>query len=214
MQKINPGMVALSAGGVILGCSLLAACGLAIFFVLNLSSPAPVPTRTSVARQITPQQTATAGANATPTLLPLFTPVLTTRPGGVATAVVPGVPPPSGSAAQAVRDYYNLVSEKRLNESWQFLSEDFKQLFNCCAPNYNYTEYVNWWNSVERVEFGEVRTVSQSGGRAVVYAELSYRMRAGGVSQDNEPYIELVYDAGRGVWLFDDKGATESGRAS
>jgi hypothetical protein len=111
-----------------------------------------------------------------------------------------------------VRDYYALVSQGRYDESWPLLSDAFKQTFNCCAPNYNYDGYRAWWDSVDFVDFGQVRTVSQSGGRAVVYAELRYHMHAGGVSEDREPYIILVYDPARGQWLFDDKGLTSSGQ--
>jgi len=84
------------------------------------------------------------------------------------------------------------------------LTNDFKQIFNCCAPDYNYSEYVEWWDSVDYVEFGEVRTVLQQSDRAVVYAELSYHMQAGGVSRDRQAYIEMVYDGG--VWRFANKG--------
>ena len=89
------------------------------------------------------------------------------------------------------------------------LTDDFKQEFNCCAPNYNYTGYVGWWDSVDRVEFGEVRVVSQSGVRAVVYAEIYYVMNTGDRSSvDNAPYFELVYSPVTGNWQFDDKRAS------
>ena len=109
---------------------------------------------------------------------------------------------------QAVRSYFQFVSQQRYDVTWQMLTDAFKQKFNCCAPNYNYSGYVDWWNSVNNVEFGQVQTVSQSGDRAVVYAELYYVMNTGDRSgMDNTPYIALVYDSTSGSWRFDDKRA-------
>ena len=212
MRRLNTGRVVFSAGAVFLGCSLLLACGLVSLTVINLLNPNPqnVPTRPVQSTTLTPAGTVTVRGNATrapnsngtiPTLLP------TLPPPQVSTAVIT-----SGSPVQAVREYYRLVSQKQLATSWTLLSDDFKRIFICCAPDYDYQGYLDWWNTVDQVEFGEIRTVSENNGRAVVYAELRYRMNAGGVSNDSEPYIELVYDAERAAWLFDDKGPTQTGR--
>jgi hypothetical protein len=110
---------------------------------------------------------------------------------------------------QAVKDYYTLVSQGRYDLGWSMLTDAFKQKFNCCAPNYNYTGYVQWWDSVSTVEFGDVKTLSQSGDRAVVYAQLFYVMNDGrGSSEVTDPYIELVYNPTLNMWQFDDKRAT------
>ena len=83
------------------------------------------------------------------------------------------------------------------------------QKFNCCAPNYNYTDYVKWWDSVNTVEFRNVKTVSQNGDKAVVYVEFSYVMNDGRRSAlVGDPYIALVYDSTLNTWHFDDKRAT------
>jgi hypothetical protein len=112
---------------------------------------------------------------------------------------------------QFVRTYYALVSQQRYDLTWPMLTEAFKQKFNCCAPNYNYSEYVTWWDSVNYVDFGAVSIVSQSEDRAVVYVELYYVMSTGARSSvDRDPYIHLVYDSTVGNWRFDDKRATLS----
>ena len=109
---------------------------------------------------------------------------------------------------QAVRNYYALVSQGRYDLGWSLLTNTFKQKFNCCAPNYNYTDYVKWWDSVNTVEFGTVKTVSQNGDRAVVYAELYYVMNTGARSSlVSDPYIALVYDPTLNTWRFDNKRA-------
>lgn len=115
----------------------------------------------------------------------------------------------SSTPDQAVRDYYALVSQGRYDLGWSMLSDAFKQKFNCCAPNYNYADYVKWWDSVNTVEFGNVKTVSQNGDRAVVYAELYYVMNDGRRSSlVGDPYIALVYNSTLNLWQFDDKRAT------
>ena len=130
-------------------------------------------------------------------------PIVGTSPtqiGAVTTAVTPD---------QAVRDYYALVSQGRYDLSWAQLSDTFKQKFNCCAPDYNYADYVQWWDSVNTVEFNEVSVLSQNGDRAVVYVQMTYLMNNGQRSPVvNDPYIELRYDTALNNWRFEDKRAT------
>jgi serine/threonine-protein kinase len=109
---------------------------------------------------------------------------------------------------QAVKTYYQWVSQSRYDLTWPLLTERFKQKFNCCAPNYDYSGYVSWWDSVNYVEFGKVMIVSQQSDLAVVYAEVYYIMNAGTRFLDKEPYFRLVYDPAGGNWRFDDKGST------
>lgn len=194
-------------------CALVSLCAAAavLWFSVPRSSTNVLATRTAVQRQAaatttiqntSPAITVTIGAVIVPTLLPV-----PSTPGGVPTAF--SFPSQTTAPDQAVRSYYNLVSLERYDQTWPLLTDDFKQKFNCCNPNYNYTGYVDWWNSVDRVDFGSVRTVSQNGNRAVVYAELYYIMNDGArSSMDSTPYIALVYDAAMGSWRFDDKRAT------
>lgn len=126
--------------------------------------------------------------------------VLPTQIGAVTTSITPD---------QAVRNYYALVSQGRYDLAWAQLTDNFKQKFNCCAPEYNYTDYVQWWDSVNTVELTEVSILSQTGDRAVVYAQLIYLMNDGRRSTViNDPYIELVYDSALANWRFEDKRAT------
>ena len=119
--------------------------------------------------------------------------------------------PPSGSGEfvesprQSVVNYYGNITRGNYETAWNQLSDAFKQEFNCCAPDYDYDGYLSWWNTVERVDFGDVRLVEQDGARAVVYAELIYTMEEGDSFEDSDPYIELRYDRVQGRWLFEDK---------
>ncbi len=202
--KIRP-MWVLGGGivAIVLGLCALLSLGLAgglFWFSSETSSNSAQATRNATQRVT--QQAAVAtpalvtrtpqagGLLSTPTSLPITTQGATSSP------------------EQAVRDYYLFVSQQRYDESWPMLTDRFKQSFNCCAPNYDYSGYVSWWDSVDQVQFGEIRTVSQSGDRAVVYVELFYVMNTGQrSSSDANPYIHLVYDSAAGTWRFDDKNA-------
>lgn len=206
--RIKP--IYLFGGGVaftvLIICAGLSVCAAVVLFWLNSQvSPSPRPTPTEVAARAsnTPALTRTAEASRTaPTGLPLLTPIgaVATQPGGSAVQA-------SMAPDQAVRSYYLMVGAKRYDVTWPLLTDAFRQKFNCCAPDYNFAEYTAWWDTVERVEFGSVNTVSQTSTTAIVYAELNYVMKAGGISVDAEPYLKLILDPATGNWLLDDKGA-------
>ena len=146
----------------------------------------------------------------TPTQLPLIS-TLQPPPLPVSAPTQIGVSNVNTSTTpdQAVKNYYALVSEGRYDLGWSMLSDAFKQKFNCCAPNYNYTDYVKWWDSVNTVEIRNVKTVSQSGDKAVVYVEFAYVMNDGRRSAlIGDPYIALVYNPTLNIWQFDDKRAS------
>ena len=161
------------------------------------STPAPM-TRTPIAftNEVRTTQLVASGTLPPPPL-PLALP---TQNGTLTISTAPD---------QAVKNYYALVSQGRYDLGWAMLTDAFKQKFNCCAPNYNYTDYVKWWDSVNTVEFRTVKTVSQNGDKAVVYVEFSYVMNDGRRSAlVGDPYIALVYDSTLNTWRFDDKHAT------
>jgi serine/threonine-protein kinase len=102
---------------------------------------------------------------------------------------------------QAVRNYYQLVNERRYEEAWPTLSSYFQAHFS----NNSYQDYVTWWNKVEYVEVGQVTVVPHSDIEAVVTAELWYHMKDGRIIKDEHPNIRLGYDTTAGRWLFQDK---------
>jgi len=201
--KIQPLWV-LGGGAAVVVLGLCALISLGMVFALVWFSSETSSNSAQATRNAAQRQTQQAGA-ATPALVTrtpvsgALLPTPTSFPVGTQSA--------TSSPEEAVRNYYLLVSQQRYDESWPLLTDHFKQNFNCCAPNYDYSGYTSWWDSVDQVQFGEVRTVSQTGDRAVVYAELFYVMNTGErSSSDANPYIHLVYDAG--TWHFDDKNAT------
>lgn len=196
----------IGGGATLVTLTLCAIIALA-FAGFSLLSNRPDPSNaTQVAVARSTQQNATPVA---PTLTPLpafptRTPISAPTAFTIATQSNAARPAPD----QAVRTYYDLVSQQRYDVSWNLLTDSFKQRFNCCAPNYNYSGYTEWWDSVDRVEFGTVNTVSQDGDRAVVYAEIYYLMNNGQRSgMSANPYIELRYDASTGSWRIEDTRA-------
>lgn len=210
IRQIRPLYIAIGAG-ILTVCAGVALCT-AIFGVgmsAILSPKHPTTAESTFAR--TPTQIAAA-----PTIGVTFATAPTQIP--LPGAVLP--PPPLQSTpvnsspigaifsdpAEAVRSYYQWIDANRYDLTWPLLSEKFKQTFNCCAPNYNYTEYTTWWDSVDRIEAVEVSTVQQDNARAIVFMELHYWMKAGGQSVDRA-YMHLIRDPVAG-WLFDNKTDT------
>ena len=184
-----------------------AACNLSRNEVANLPTSTAVKATAAKATR-TPIGTDNPGR---PTQLPI---VSTLQPPPLPLSVptqmgVANVNTNSTAPDQAVKDYYALVSQGRYDLGWSMLTDAFKQKFNRCAPNYNYTDYVKWWDSVNTVEIKNVKTVSQTGDKAVVYVEFAYVMNDGRRSAlIGDPYIALVYDSTLNTWRFDDKRAT------
>ena len=190
-------------------CTLISLCAAVVLIWFSNQMSSREAEATQVAFQSRTEQAVitaaprliTPTALPTPTMLPPPPTVLFSLPTQIAVLI--------SAPDQAVRTYYQLVSQKRYDLTWSLLTDAFKQKFNCCAPNYNYSDYVSWWDSVNHVEFGDVRTVSQSGERAVVYTELYYVMNTSARSSlVGDPYIELVYDSTTDNWRFNDKRST------
>ena len=102
---------------------------------------------------------------------------------------------------QAVRDYYQLVNERRYEQAWSALSSYFQTDFS----NDSYEDYVTWWDTVEYAEVGSVTVLSRSDMEAVILADLWYHMKDGRTVKDLRPNIKLGYDVTADRWLFQDK---------
>jgi cytoskeletal protein RodZ len=99
----------------------------------------------------------------------------------------------------AIINHYRLIDNKELDKSWNNLSPSFKG----SNLTQGFKEYIEWWNSVEKVYIGDVQTLKISDTNAVVKAELSYKLRSGRVVSDKKKYIYLVWTDDK--WLIDGK---------
>lgn len=67
----------------------------------------------------------------------------------------------------------------------------------------SFEEYAAWWNSVERVNVNSVEVIQNDGTRAWVRVNVTFFMKDGRVVDNQEYDYDLVYDPGRGTWMFD-----------
>jgi hypothetical protein len=195
------GMIIFTFCGGIALCLVVSTLGLNMILSSGGSAgrqtpPTSIPTQAVAAPSAAVTLASTPTQVALPTVIPLF-PAFPTSVSSTPMGVN------SADPADAVRTYFQWVDDNRYDLTWPMLTDHFKDVFNCCAPNYNYTGYVDWWNSIERIEQADVHTVRQDGGSAAVYMELHYQMKAGGISTDRG-YIHLIYDPVVG-WRFDNK---------
>jgi polyhydroxyalkanoate synthesis regulator phasin len=110
----------------------------------------------------------------------------------------------STSPEQAVKDYYFAINNHQYQIAWAKLSTRFKNQF---SPDGFHGGYKRWWDGkVKWVDIGQARLVEQYGNEAVVFVQLSYRLKDGRDIIDKKPYIRLIFDQATGTWLFYDKG--------
>jgi cytoskeletal protein RodZ len=102
----------------------------------------------------------------------------------------------------AIVSHYKSIDNRELDKSWNDLSPSFKG----SNLTQGFKEYIEWWNSVEKVYVGDIQTLKISDTNSVVKAELSYRLRSGRVMSDKKKYIYLVWIDGK--WLIDGKSET------
>jgi hypothetical protein len=228
LRTVRPSYIVGGGLVILMTCFVMFACLALIWTTSRNAEGDRIATEVAEDRQTRQSPRVTVDANAgTPataesgTPNPLPTRTLVGLPTTLPTAG--GIPPTSDSSTvpigdggsfggtnlpapdEAVRNYYTLVDANRYDATWPMLTDAFKQKFNCCAPNYDFAGYMQWWESVDRVEFGRVETISQSGDRATVFVELTYVMKAGTRSNDGGSYFDLLYDATTGQWLLDDR---------
>jgi cytoskeletal protein RodZ len=99
-------------------------------------------------------------------------------------------------------NHYKLIDNKELDKSWNNLSPSFKG--SNLAKGFK--EYIEWWNSVEKVYIADVRVMKSSDTSSVVKADLSYKLRSGRIMDDKKKYIYLIWTDGK--WLIDGKSET------
>jgi ABC-type lipoprotein release transport system permease subunit len=102
----------------------------------------------------------------------------------------------------AIVNHYRLIDSRELDKSWNDLSPSFKG----SNLTKGFGEYIEWWNSVEKVYIGDVQVIKSSDTSSVVKADLSYKLRSGRIMDDKKKYIYLVWTDGK--WLIDGKSET------
>ena len=111
------------------------------------------------------------------------------------------VPAPSNSVEQFIRTYFQEINSRNYEYAWSLLSDAFKASRNS-PQNGGYQGYVDFWNTVDRVEIVEVRILEQSSQSAEVFVVANYHY-GNGVTTTGEQTFYFIYDFTRNTWLFD-----------
>ena len=115
------------------------------------------------------------------------------------------LPPQSGAGIQDpgefVRWYFASVWQARnYQDLWDnYLTPAFKSRISSGG----YSEYVQWWSSVERVDVSSVDVLQNENGRAWVRVTVTFTMKDGRVISNQQYDYSLLYDAARQSWMFD-----------
>ena len=164
------------------------------FLSARIGYPSIPPLEASEAPTVEIQQsaiTATSIPTATGTpFVPTNTIVLT-----------PSVLTPSNSVEQFIRTYFQEINSRNYENTWSLLSDAFKASRNS-PQNGGYQGYVDFWNTVDRVEILEIKILQQSRQSAEVYVVANYYYK-NGVTTTGQQKFYFTYDFTRNTWLFD-----------
>ncbi len=127
--------------------------------------------------------------------LPTSTPVTTTRLEPVPATSEPVQNRPA--ADEFVKDYYTNLKNRNYQDTWSKLSPEFQR-----ASSTGYSDYLQWWSSVNDIKIGEIKLIKQSGDVAVVNAELYYILKNGKFFEDTKKHVYLVWNDEKNSWLF------------
>ena len=101
-----------------------------------------------------------------------------------------------------INEYFSLINERRYDDAWARLSNRFVENFANRTGGGGYNDYVEYWNTVNKVEIAFIEIQSQSDTQAIVYAEILFNYKAGNTEIGHIKY-KLVKDTTGKSWLFD-----------
>ena len=157
----------------------------------------PQPTPTSQPTN-TPSPTATATKTAIPPtpVIIYICPTPVYYPPPVYPTPIPAWNP--SYADQFIYYYYQRINNREYITAWSLLTEAFKLAVN---PD-GYSGFVNYWNTVARVDIRSVSLTSFTGYTATVLVDMVYTYFNGTVASSLQPF-RLYYDSYRATWMFD-----------
>lgn len=119
------------------------------------------------------------------------------------TVVVPAAIPTCSPiyADQFICYYYQRINARDYTTTWSLLTDAFKAVVNPESSG-GYTGYVNFWNTVQRVDIFSVNITSLAGNFATVTVGMVYNYMNGTAVSTFQPF-QLFYDGWRSTWMFD-----------
>lgn len=97
---------------------------------------------------------------------------------------------------QFIRAYYSAINDQKYEQAWEMLSDEFK-------VRHSFNEYVDWWDTIEKVDIFDVDIVEQNHDTAVINVIMSYLPKDGDKLEGTNTF-KLISD-GKGSWLIDDQ---------
>jgi serine/threonine-protein kinase len=98
-----------------------------------------------------------------------------------------------------IRGHYLLLNQRRYQDSWENLTDNFR------GKSDNFSNYINWWDSVSYTEVSAVKLLEKSDNRAILDVKLKLHLKKGTVSDDPNSRIYLIWDESSNSWKIDRK---------
>lgn len=134
------------------------------------------------------QRVTGSGLPSDPTPTPISTPTPTPTP--TKTLVKP-------SPEQAVRDYYGLINERKLQTAWQTLTPKFQR-----DKANGYSSFTGFWGTVDQVSVTGSRLVQTKDNSAVIDIDLTYKK--GKAIFPETLRMNLVWNESLGQWQINE----------
>jgi len=96
--------------------------------------------------------------------------------------------------------YFFYINQRNYPLTWSLLTDSFKYANNT-ADQGGYLGYVNFWDSVNRVDINGVTITSLNSYNAVVVVNMRYNYKSGSVISNLQTF-NLVYAPSRASWMF------------
>jgi hypothetical protein len=113
----------------------------------------------------------------------------------------PVVVPAALTPEQFIRFYYNQINLRNYSVTWSLLSANFQNSVNGPLQG-GYQGYINFWDTVDRVDVLSVSVLSQSYQYSDVRVNARYIYFSGSATTSNQIF-HLIFDVSRNTWLFD-----------
>lgn len=103
-----------------------------------------------------------------------------------------------------IRYYYAEISNHNYHQTWQLLSNHFKQVHHCCNADgsYQYEPYANYWDTFSNVQVTDTSTLEQNASAATIVTKIHY-LRSDGRDGETSITFDLIFeDSG---WQIDEQ---------
>jgi cytoskeletal protein RodZ len=204
MNNFSP-MVKISGIVLVIGVVIFVMLSIVLitFVVVRITSPSPsqAPNPPTQADILTP--TTYLEATASPVSATAFPPTHTSVPPTLepisSATPLPADGPAIQTAADFLAEYFTLINSRDYPATWAKLSDKYKTAHN---PD-GYGPYVNFWDTVDRVDVLTPDVVYQNTDRAKVSARLNFAYKNGKTGSQLVTF-ELIPDDQGTSWLIDD----------